>query len=74
MKKRYLVQRLDTEEFFVHPCDNPRELRQWIKDPLKAHRWVDYDSCAAAVQTAEMVWGIPSMVHSVCVPLYDQKN
>ena len=48
-KTRYLVQRVDTEEFFIHPSDNPREFRQWIKDPLKAHRWVDYDSCAAAV-------------------------
>ena len=64
MKKRYLVQRLDTQEFFVHPSEIG-EFKQWIKDPLRAHQWVDFDSCAAAVRTSALVWGIPAKVHSV---------
>ena len=64
MKKRYLVQRLDTAEFFVHPSEIG-EFTQWIKDPLKAHKWADLDSCVAAVRTSALVWGIPAKVHSV---------
>ena len=64
MKKRYLVQRLDTQEFFVHPSEIG-EFKQWIKDPLRAHQWVDFDSCAAAARTSDMVWAIPAKVHSI---------
>ena len=64
MKKRYLVQRLDTQEFFVHPSEIG-EFKQWIKDPLRAHQWADFDSCAAAARTSDMVWAIPAKVHSI---------
>ena len=61
-KQRYLVQRLDTEEFFCHPSE-VEEFTQWIKDPLRAHKWVDLDSCLAAVRTSDMV-GNPAQVHT----------
>ena len=67
-KQRYLVQRLDTEEFFCHPSE-VEEFTQWIKDPLRAHKWVDLDSCLAAVRTSDMVWGIPAQVHTLTLEL-----
>ena len=67
-KQRYLLQRTDTEMFFTHPCD-VEEHQQWIQDPLRAHQWVDLDSCAAAVRTSEMVWGIPAQIHTICLEL-----
>ena len=68
MKQRYLVQRLDDQRFFVHPSD-VGEFTQWIKDPMRAHHWVDLDSCRAAVRTSEMVWQIPAQVHTIAIPL-----
>ena len=67
-KQRYLVQRLDDERFFVHPSDNEGP-KQWVKDPLQAHQWVDLDSCNAAARTSQMVWGIPAKVHTLALPL-----
>ena len=64
MKKRYLVQRLDDERFFCHPSEVD-EFTQWTKDPHKAHKWADFDSCSAAARTSDMVWQIPAKVHSI---------
>lgn len=64
MKKRYLVQRLDTEQYFCHPSE-AGEFTQWTKDTSKAHKWVDLDSCLGAVQTSCMVWQIPAQVKAV---------
>ena len=68
MKQRYLVQRLDTEQFFCHPSE-VGEFTQWTKDPHKAHKWVDLDSCIAAVRTSDMVWQIPAKVHTLTLEL-----
>lgn len=65
-KQRYLVQRMDDQRFFCHPSEIG-EFSQWTKDPLKGHRWVDLDSCLAAVQTSQMVWGIPAKVHTIAI-------
>ena len=67
-KQRYLLQRTDTEMFFVHPNDVVG-MKQWIQDPLQAHQWVDIDSCAAAVRTSEFIWGIPAQIHTICLEL-----
>ena len=67
-KTRYLLKRTDTDQFFCYPGD-VKPFEQWTKTPDKGHQWVSYDSCAAAVQTSEMVWGIPSTVHTFCLPL-----
>ena len=67
-KQRYLVQRLDDQRFFCHPSE-VGEVTQWTKDPLKAHKWVDLDSCIAAVQTSESIWCIPAKVHTIALPL-----
>ena len=64
MKKRYLVQRLDTEMYFCHPSE-VAELKQWTQKQEEAHKWVDFDSCAAAARTSDMVWGIPAKVHPI---------
>ena len=56
--------RLDDERFFCHPSE-AGEFTQWTKDPLKAHKWVDFDSCSAAARTSDMVWQIPAKVHSI---------
>ena len=64
MRKRYLVQRLDTEMFFCHPSE-VGEFTQWTTDKLKAHHWVDFDSCASAARTSDLVWGIPAKVRQI---------
>ena len=73
MKKRYLVQRLDTEMFFCHPSE-VGEFTQWTKDPHKAHKWVDLDRCIAAARTSDMVWGIPAPGFIPSLSPYDQEE
>ena len=64
MKKRFLVQRLDTEMYFCHPSEGG-EFKQWTKKQDEAHKWVELDSCIAAARTSDMIWGIPARVKAV---------
>ena len=57
-KTRYLLKRTDTDQFFCYP-GNVKPFNQWTANPDRGHQWADYDSCAAAVQTAERLWCIP---------------
>ena len=65
---RYLLKRTDTNQFFCYPGD-VRPFDQWTDNPDSAHPWVDYDSCASAVRTAESLWEIPATIHTVCRPI-----
>ena len=66
-RQRYLLKRTDTEQFLCYPGD-VEPFNQWTKDPSRGHQWVDYDSCASAVMTAERLWCINATIHTYCVP------